>query len=79
MLLHCSAISSLFLAGQDSMDEVVKEVPDVEEEEEAAEEEAVEEEETEKDEEEKKNEWLVESQILFSLKGLVTVFQHSKI
>jgi len=51
-----SAISSLFLAGQDSMDEVVKEVPDVEEEEEAAEEEAVEEEETEKDEEEKKNE-----------------------
>ena len=80
MLLHSSAISSLFLAGQDSMDEVVKEVPDVEEEEEAeAEEEAVEEEKTEKNEEEKKNEWHVESQILFSLKGLVTVFQHSKI
>merc|ERR1712112_709011 len=48
-----SAISSLFLAGQDSMDEVVKEVPDVGEE--AAEEEVVEEKETEKDEEEKKN------------------------
>merc|ERR1719209_1767140 len=52
-----STISSLILAGQDSMEEVVKEVP-VEEEEEAVEEEAAEdEEEAEKDEEDKKNEW----------------------
>jgi hypothetical protein len=55
-----SAISSLILAGQDGMEEAVKEKP--EEEEEAVEEEAVEdeamedEEEAEKDEEEKKNE-----------------------
>ena len=43
MFLQCSAISSLFIAGQDSMDEVVKEVSAMEE----------------KDEDEKKNEWPV--------------------
>jgi len=50
-----SAISSLVVAGQDSMEEVVKEVQEGEEE--AVEEEAGEDEEAaEKDEEEKKNE-----------------------
>ena len=47
------------LAGQDSMEEVVKEVPEAEEEEAVDDEE----EEAEKDEEEKKNEW---PQILFA-------------
>jgi len=55
-----SAISSLILTGQDSMEEVVKQVPAVEEEsleeEEPVEEEPVEDEEAEKDEEDKKNE-----------------------
>lgn len=52
-----SSISSLILVGQDSMEDVMKETPSVEEEEEAIEGEAVEEEEeTEKDEDEKKNE-----------------------
>ena len=52
-----SSISSLILVGQDSMEDVMKETPSVEEEEEAIEGEAVEEEEeTEKDEDDKKNE-----------------------
>ena len=58
-LPYCSAISSLVVAGQDSMEEVVKEVQEGEEE--AVEEEAGEDEEAVKDEEEKKNEWHVES------------------
>ena len=56
-LFPFSSISSLILVGQDSMEDVMKETPSVEEEEEAIEGEAVEEEEeTEKDEDDKKNE-----------------------
>ena len=56
-LFPFSSISSLILVGQDSMEDVMKETPPVEEEEEAIEGEAVEEdEETEKDEDDKKNE-----------------------
>merc|ERR1712083_1080081 len=58
-----SSISSLILVGQDSMEDVMKETPSVEEEGEAIEEEAVEEEEeTEKDEDDKKNECLRDHQ-----------------